>query len=347
MTDSSLQFGTVDTARDIFAHNFLHLAAITFLFYDHLITSGNEIDYLWRRPKSASAYWFFFNRYFAFFGNITVTALEFTSLPLQSCKQYNLFRQLMLVLNQVLVCILLTLRIYALYSCSVRILTYMVGSGAVLAGISCWALFGQKSAPAQQSSGCHIGLSRVTAIRLASAWEALFIYDSILFSLIVLKTWRTRKDFSMNASRTAVPILYIIFRDGATYFAVMALANLTNILTFYLCDPFMRGVLSTFASAISVTMMSRLMLNLHETAESGIYSTTRTDFTSTNMECGSPTADVELDTIWSGGMYGNSTVDHATQSFRPPPDAESQANPPAAYEDQCLTVEDRLPVERR
>ncbi|GLB40133.1 hypothetical protein LshimejAT787_0800040 [Lyophyllum shimeji] len=84
MSDSSLTFETEDTAREIFAHNYLHLAVITFLFYDHLITSRNEIDYLWRRPKSQSAYWFFFNRYFAFFGNIAVTVLGFTTLAAQA-----------------------------------------------------------------------------------------------------------------------------------------------------------------------------------------------------------------------------------------------------------------------
>ncbi|KAF8874539.1 hypothetical protein BD779DRAFT_1566256, partial [Infundibulicybe gibba] len=52
----------------------------------------------------------------------------------------------------------------------------------------------------------------------------------------------------------------------------MALSNLANILTFYFCGPFLRGGLSTFSTSISVTMMSRLMLNLHETANVGIFS---------------------------------------------------------------------------
>ncbi|KAG6906442.1 hypothetical protein DXG01_013925 [Tephrocybe rancida] len=143
------------------------------------------------------------------------------------------------------------------------------------------------------------------AIRLAGAWEALFVYDSILFTLTMVKTWKNRSEFTLNPSQSGtVSIIYLIFRDGAIYFAVMALANLANILTFYFCGPFMRGGLSTFASGISVTMMSRLMLNLHENADTGIYSTTRTNLTSTGMECHSPSTDVELDTIWSGnGTY--------------------------------------------
>ncbi|KAG5734400.1 hypothetical protein E4T56_gene7159 [Termitomyces sp. T112] len=86
-------------------------------------------------------------------------------------------------------------------------------------------------------------------------------------------------------------------KDGAIYFAVMAFANLANILTFYLCGPFMRGGLSTFASGISVTMISRLMLNLHENANAGIYSTMTHN---THMEYISPPVEIELDTIRTG-----------------------------------------------
>ena len=74
------------------------------------------------------------------------------------CKGYTLFRQILLIFNQILVCgtspsdrstllthnriplsptVLLTLRIYALYNRSKPILAYMLISGAILAGIAC------------------------------------------------------------------------------------------------------------------------------------------------------------------------------------------------------------------
>ncbi|KAF9446625.1 hypothetical protein P691DRAFT_794253 [Macrolepiota fuliginosa MF-IS2] len=245
-------------------HNVLHFVAISVLYYDHLVTSRHEIEYVWRRPKSHSSYYFFLNRYFSFFGNLAVSILGFMDLPTQasfSCKRYNTFRQLLLVVTQVLICYFLTLRIYALYECSIRILLYMVGSGAVLAAIACWSLFGQKSTPGAVGSGCHIGL--------AGAWEALFAYDSMIFGLTLYKTWSTRgrRYWYGSSGGGSVPLLVtVVLRDGA----VIALANLSNILSFY---PFFRGALSTLASSISVTLMSRLMLNLHETAKLGIFST--------------------------------------------------------------------------
>lgn len=79
-----------------------------FLFYDHSITFGepvsfrpnrfqvadqvggggvscvgDEVNYIWLRPKSRSSYWFLVNRYFAFFGNIAVLLLGFMDLTSQ------------------------------------------------------------------------------------------------------------------------------------------------------------------------------------------------------------------------------------------------------------------------
>ncbi|KAF8879499.1 hypothetical protein BD779DRAFT_1151143 [Infundibulicybe gibba] len=165
----------------------------------------------------------------------------------------------------------MTLRVYALYGCSSRVLGSMAIIGAAIASVACWAVFaGPKTVVLQQTFGCYARPSYDTSIRLATAWEAMFAYDSIVFALTLVKTWRRRNvKFRMGE----LPIVSLLLRDGAIYFAVMALSNLANIMTFYFCGPFLRGGLSTFSASISVTMMSRLMLNLHETASIGILST--------------------------------------------------------------------------
>jgi hypothetical protein len=68
-----------------------------------------------------------------------------------SCRHYNLFRQTLLIAQQAIVCsmlnltplissanqpqVLLTLRTYALYRRSLRVLRFLLGSGVVLAGV--------------------------------------------------------------------------------------------------------------------------------------------------------------------------------------------------------------------
>lgn len=298
------------TILQILRHNYLHFFAITCLYYDHFLTFDGEVEFIWKRRKSHSSLWFFLNRYLAFFGNLVVTVVGLTALSLSdtSCRHYSLFRQTLLIVQQVIVCTLLTLRTYALYGRSLRVLRFLLGSGVVLAGVCLWAMFGQKSAPSQIGSGCHIGLSKVTAIRLASAWQALFVYDCLIFGLTVAKAWSTRRDHAVTG--ISVPLVTLVLKDGAIYFAVMGFGNFMNMVSFYFGGPFLRGGLSTFASNLSVTMMSRLMLNLHESAEEGVASTVQTN---TNVDYASnyETGVVELDTVCSSVMMTSISVQRA------------------------------------
>lgn len=252
-----------EQAGEILLHGYLQIISLSFLYWDHLITIDDELRLLWNKPKTLASYLFFANRYLAFFGNITVTTLGFTTLSVTSCDNYALYRQILLVASQIVVCALLTMRIYALYTCSIKVLMYMLGSGVILFAVSCWSLTDQKS-DRWKDSGCHIGLSRLTAIRVATTWEALFIYDSMLFAFTFYRAYTHRTE--------QVPLLYLVFRDGSIYYATMALATLSNILTFYLAGPYLRGGLSSCASSLSVTLMSRLILNLHQTGDVGILS---------------------------------------------------------------------------
>ncbi|KAI3609654.1 hypothetical protein WG66_001280 [Moniliophthora roreri] len=144
-------------------------------------------------------------------------------------------------------------------------------------GMAGFALSGQESTRFPIQFGCHNGTSRQSSIRLAGIWMVLFAYDTVIFFLTAYRTYRYWR--YETVIRHSESLLSLMFRDGALYFAVMALANLANILTFCLCGPFMSGGLSAFASCISATMLCRLMLNLHATAD--VLSTRRTDLMQT------------------------------------------------------------------
>ncbi|KAJ7020306.1 hypothetical protein C8F04DRAFT_1403739 [Mycena alexandri] len=54
--------------------------------------------------------------------------------------------------------------------------------------------------------------------------------------------------------------------DGGMYFGIIVIANLANLLTFYISDVLLSGFLSWLTTSLSVTLLSRLILNLHEAA---------------------------------------------------------------------------------
>lgn len=121
----------------------------------------------------------------------------------------------------------------------------VLSQGPVLIHVQ-WSLFGQKHVDFTPVSGCHIGLDRDTyvsssvksfigwfglssAIRkqlwllpfgqrsmilptgIASAWEALFIYDTIIFSFTLFKTYKERRN------HITPDILSLILRDGEQF----------------------------------------------------------------------------------------------------------------------------------
>ncbi|KAJ7219680.1 hypothetical protein B0H12DRAFT_1152733, partial [Mycena haematopus] len=97
------------------------------------------------------------------------------------CTHVNIFRELLLVINQCIVCVLLTLRIYALYGRDIRIYAGMLGFGVVLLIISFWALVGKNGVPQTTVIGCHLHYSREEGVHLAVPSEALLVYDMVIF----------------------------------------------------------------------------------------------------------------------------------------------------------------------
>ncbi|KAG5652634.1 hypothetical protein H0H81_004244 [Sphagnurus paluster] len=113
----------------------------------------------------------------------------------------------------------------------------------------------------------------------------------------MFKTWQTRR------SHGPIPIVKLIFRDGAIYFAIITLSNGANIMTYWVCGPFMKGGLSTFAGCISAVMMSRLMLNLHSAGNLGLYSSFVPGGQGTTSATPSQFPHtVELDTLWTADL---------------------------------------------
>ncbi|KAJ7076505.1 hypothetical protein B0H15DRAFT_864063 [Mycena belliarum] len=252
---------------------YFYFCAIAILYYDHLLTFPAEVAYIWRRPKSRSAYWFFLNRYLNFFSTLPVTVFNFVRFDHAVCTKYAFFRQVLLVVQVVVVDLILSLRVYALYGLDRRIL-YMFACATVIGmGITGWAISAQHNPRDLEDysvPGCFLPLSVSSGTDLAAVWEALLAYDLLIFGTILFRTsqfWLRHR-----GSLSSPALMTLMQRDGALYFIAMTLANLSNIITFYLGGSFTKGGLSTFATTISVTMTSRLMLNLHALADRGLYS---------------------------------------------------------------------------
>ncbi|KAJ6484494.1 hypothetical protein C8R47DRAFT_1321554 [Mycena vitilis] len=292
------QQAAADEGQRIFRLNFIHIIGLTILFFDHLITLDTEINLLWRRSKSLSAHWFYINRYFGFFSGIAVSALPFVTLSVETCRQYSFVREVILVATQAITSVIMIIRVYALYGRSRRILWFLLGLGAIVVAVSVYSFTQQHGSRPMILGGCHFNLSGETSFRLAGSWEGLFVFDTIIFVLTVYNAFLTRRRMIPSTG-----LYTLVVRDGAMYFGIVALANLANIASYYfpnsgvgqfpysiICSRKLippqiinPGSLSTLASCVSVTMISRLILNLHEHANAGIMTDMNSDVVQQNV----------------------------------------------------------------
>ncbi|KAJ7053389.1 hypothetical protein C8F01DRAFT_1330208 [Mycena amicta] len=278
----------VGSTRAIIIQNYCHLFGLVILLWDVLITLDIEVQYLWRCPKSPGAILFYLVRYGSLLSNLPVVFFSFINLS-----------------PKLLISGIMIQRMAALYGGSKRVLYSLLAIAAVLLGTTIVRLpqhilahmlivqfFALKQTSIKLMShlpGCHAGMSRRSAYHLAGAWLCLFLFDTIIFGLTITNAYLTLKqrlgptDSESNEGsmptpvtqekrrkkktkhpreKIHMPIHALFFRDGAMYFAAMAMANLANILTFVIPGEYIPGTLTI----ISVTMVSRLVMNVHQKA---------------------------------------------------------------------------------
>ncbi|TFK83481.1 hypothetical protein K466DRAFT_555009 [Polyporus arcularius HHB13444] len=288
----SLQHSAEYYATALRVDTALTLAAFTVLYYDYALTVTSEIQWYWSPPSfSLSSFLFAISRYFGLLGPIPVF-FEYVSTDFSEhsytgrCRQFQLYHQVYAITSQGVVAILLILRTYALYNCSKRMLVVLIGMH-IGGGIQCLtAVLTGKSVLTNDTSlgfsipGCNLALTNDQSVQnprsprpschaehhscrrgihLALAWSAMLWFDTCIFALTFWKAIQVRRE-------VAGGLLVTIFRDGTVYYAILVAVNVVNILTFVLTpsNSPLKGTATTLTNVLSVTLTSRLMLNLRD-----------------------------------------------------------------------------------
>ncbi|KAI0831459.1 hypothetical protein BC628DRAFT_1415956 [Trametes gibbosa] len=301
----------------------LTLSALTILYYDYAMTFFSELEYYWI-PASPSLSFLLFvvNRYIGILGPIPVFFEYFSEMsehrcvapsfdichePMSNHLQMSAATTLPPNLRNVEPSVLLILRTYALYNCSKRMLALLVGMH-IGGAIHCLTAVLTSKSPLTTEiplgfhySFCNLSLTDDQGVHLALAWSAMLWFDTIIFLLTLYKAVQMRKERSGG-------LLEILFRDGTIYYGILVAVNMVNIITFLETPPNtpMKGMATTMTNVLSVTLTSRLMLNLRdpELQRRGRHAETSRNegwsmgqFTSRMMSFRQPTTDLESTTL--------------------------------------------------
>ncbi|KAL4244460.1 hypothetical protein ABKN59_008691 [Abortiporus biennis] len=307
------------TNQQIYTHNYLYILGASILYYDYFLTFSDEVKYVWGHP--VRLHWMFYvNRYFSILADLAVSVSTF--LPFSSfkaCRTYSTFRELMLVIAQIFVGVILGWRTYALYGRSkpIAALLFTVAGAVVALGI--WSVLTQEPGPANITMGCQFTETAASGIRIAGGWEGLMMFDLVIFLLTLLKTLQTRRETFVDESYDRGrfdSVVELILRDGAIYFAVMGCANVTNAITFYALPLELQGGVSTFSSSLSVTLTSRLMLNLRKEALLSIHGSAFTE-TDARLTMYTVATDDNASTMIYGQQFVHQDTPLSTLSTQP------------------------------
>ncbi|KAL5497702.1 hypothetical protein ACEPAH_2633 [Sanghuangporus vaninii] len=269
--------------------NYISLASVVLVYYDYFVTFDDEVRFFWKGSCGPRRSWyrmnavtmlFFLNRYIPIIMNATIVAHNLGSmstsvycyhilynrgvdswqvLMISSCNTLYTLDQVMVVIVQLIVGMVTASRTYALYERSRAVWRLFAGFFVCGLGLGLWSVLDNRQetqmihVPAR--FGCQTALSDEHGERIAAPWIVLMVYDATVFFLTLRKALQIWK---LGASR----LFQILIRDGSIFFFVMTMANLSNVLVLMLAPPFLKDVCTSFTSGISVTMVSRLMLNI-------------------------------------------------------------------------------------
>ncbi|KAK0489519.1 hypothetical protein EDD18DRAFT_1359413 [Armillaria luteobubalina] len=260
--------------QDLNVNYYFSLVALSILYYDYALTFGLEVSRFWvHRGFSWAAFFFYLNRYLGIFGHIPVAVEYFwTGYPSNKaqrrvnfrCLKLQMYHQYLVIVVQIVVAVMLIMRTYALYDRSRKILIVQICVTLTAIGLGAYSVAsGKKSSPDETPAdvtpfiGCSTSLTKDSAVRLGIAWCGMLVFDIMVFALTLHKALQLQR-------AGGVSLLTLLLRDGSVYFGVIIASNLANILTFFLGDARIRGVVTTFTNVISSTMLSRLMLNIRD-----------------------------------------------------------------------------------
>jgi len=240
----------------------LFLAGFCVVLFDHLLTLSSEVKNIWRPRFKRSTAWFLLFRYVTLLGNFIMIPFFLGNIDAESCTQLSKIENFLLVMQEFFIGSTLSLRVCAMYGFNRRVFISLAIAALTTVSFGVWAATGPKTVLETSVLGCHTITPKNQSIRVALAWEAQFVCDIIILSL----TLRRAYTYNHSVGLKAPSLLRTMFRDGAVYFGMIGLVNLANIMTIYSGDIIMAGSMAWFACSISMTMISRLMLNLHESA---------------------------------------------------------------------------------
>jgi len=256
-------------AVQLLATNYFGFASYTILVWDHFITFGDEVKYIWfgGSKKTFIICLFFINRYVVPFGFImNLHAYLWPGWTTELCHHFVRFEGALTNIGLGVSALMMMIRVVAIYGGSRIIMGFLLFFFFIEVGINAWLMTAGIAVPHPQGlHGCSMIFSAaVGPWAAASAWMPL-LYDTIVLVLTLYKTLKVAKRVSGDVSGGS-SIASLLVRDGLLYYSMIFIANFVLIIMISTAPDGLKNIFAQFELLITVTMMSRITLSLRKNA---------------------------------------------------------------------------------
>ncbi|EIW77026.1 hypothetical protein CONPUDRAFT_168058 [Coniophora puteana RWD-64-598 SS2] len=252
--------------------------AFTILLWDHMITFGDEVELIWRQPKTFMSWLFILNRYITPLGFIvnlvayispswsSTVRIHFNGLdiiakhlPVQDCEHFVKYEGAMTQLGILVASLMMLRRVAALYS--QRFISWALAAFYVIwVAVSGWVV--AYGGPVPHSTAVHsctlIFRGPWHALSTAALWFGI-VYETVVVSLIVART------LPFHPARNGKTIARALLTDGLLYYGVITSVNVASIVMMSSTPDGVRNVFGQLQLTLTVAMMSRITLSLPKT----------------------------------------------------------------------------------
>ncbi|TFK31516.1 hypothetical protein BDQ12DRAFT_694010 [Crucibulum laeve] len=203
----------VATLNGVYARNSSSLGALLLLLLEVVATSGDEYQYIWRRPRTAVNYLYLFSRYFGIISQTINCSMIFGPLSRRPVRPdlCNAWMHFEMISAQLLLTTLegiLMWRVYALYQQSWRVGTFL--TSVFILDIILAAILGRRTLPMLQFDELCTGYG--------APRDVLYFGASVLAtqSMIWVMTFLKR-----NIACGGAPVVHLMIRDGVCVFVLL------------------------------------------------------------------------------------------------------------------------------
>ncbi|KAI0744871.1 hypothetical protein C8Q76DRAFT_701507 [Earliella scabrosa] len=248
--------------HELAATRYMSAAGLMILFYDHLLTFGDEVELIWTAPATYAKYTFLLNRY-SVLATLLAVAYETcgfveTTFTDQVCKQFIFVCSMIAIVSVGIANLLILQRVVILWEHRPIILKIMAAGFLIsfATQVTTMIIMLIESLP-------FITWSRVFGMCIATKASPVLIAvwaSPLLFEVFVLGSTALN---ALDRPRTVeLPIIKALHSDGIGFFLSITCCRIVNLSLAAIGRPSLTFLAVFFIWAMTTTVLSRLLLHL-------------------------------------------------------------------------------------